>query len=654
MIDQVRNYLSGLSRPTKRSIQLLFDFVALALVAVASYMLRLGVSFTPSLLQIGFVVLAPLVAIPVFIRLGLYRAILRYLPEKASWTIVKAMSLATLLWVMLIFLTEMSGLQGVPRSIPVIYWALGIIVVGGSRFAAKSFFLPLVRDLPNSRRALVYGAGRAGIQLANALTMTGGDPAVIGFLDDKLALRGHDVAGFRVFDPAKLEDLIQTLKITDVILCMPSAGANRRLQIAAGLARLPVKISTLPSITEIAAGKYSIGALKNIEIEDLLGRTPVAPDPELIRSVVAGKCVAVTGAGGSIGSELCRLVARNGPTEIVLIESSEAALFEIDRTLRRDMPGLVTSPVLGSVTDAGCAEAVFEGRRVDVLFHAAAHKHVPLLERNLLEAVRNNVFGTFRTCRAAFDHGVQRFVLISTDKAVRPVSVMGATKWWSEQIVRHFAALAKNCDTGQKFMAVRFGNVLGSSGSVVPLFKEQIARGGPVTLTDARMTRYFMAVPEAAELIIQAAALSDGGEIFVLDMGEPISIHSLAENMIRLAGLTVRTPQNPSGDIEIELINPRPGEKLHEALFAAPALLRPTRHPKIRCVQLRGTTGDDLVASIRDLQAAIRACDALKVRELVFGPISAEMQVTDEPAVAAVTVPPPASAQTEKSSAWQR
>jgi FlaA1/EpsC-like NDP-sugar epimerase len=399
-----------------------------------------------------------------------------------------------------------------------------------------------------------------------------------------------------------------------VIISVATAYATRRQAIFAQLSRFPVKIRTLPAISDLATGKYLVNQLRAIDIDDLLGRSSVPPDPELLRTMIDGRVILVTGAGGSIGSELVRLIAKWNPKKLVLLEANEFALYQIERALGGKTEALVV-PVLGSVADDALVRRTLSEHQVQVVFHTAAHKHVPLVEANVLEGVRNNVLGTNVLARAAQEHGVENFVLISTDKAVHPSSVMGATKRWAELIVRHYGSLSNK----GRFCAVRFGNVLGSNGSVLPLFQEQIANGGPVTLTDERMTRYFMSIHEAAELIVQAGGLSEGGDIFLLEMGEPVGIKDLAENMIRLAGLAVRNDANPNGDIAITTIGTRPGEKLTEELFYDPALATRTRQPRI----LRATSGErmsvDMPAALAELSAALGRQDEAETRRLLFG-----------------------------------
>lgn len=621
LLYRVRVRVGRWPRNVKRIVIVAFDAVLLFLCAVLAFKLRLGVHHELSSVQYGLAAVAPIAAFPVFVRLGLYRAVLRYIPERAIWTILQAMLIASLAWVAIIFLTELGGGEGAPRSVPMLYLAIGAFMVAGSRFAIKAILLTSPFSAEDDRRVLVYGAGSAGMQLVSALR-AGGDHSILGFVDDNAGLHGHDVAGLRVFPPEHLEVLVERMGVTDVLLCVPTASSQRRLEIAARLRQLPVNLLNLPPISELAAGKYAISALKEIDVEDLLGRMPVPADEALIGSVVTNKTILVTGAGGSIGTELCRLVATHRPARMILVDASEAALFQIGQRLRENRPDFELIKVLASVGNRDRMTEIFHANAVDVVFHAAAFKHVPMLEANALEGIRNNVLGTQVIAEAAYDAGVSTFVLISTDKAVRPISVMGATKRLSELIVGDFAERAEREGAKSRFLSVRFGNVLGSTGSVVPLFKEQIARGGPVTITDPRMTRYFMAIPEAAQLIVQAAGLSEGGEVFLLDMGEPVSILSLAENMIRLAGLSVKTPDNPNGDIAIEEIGMRPGERLVESLFYNPALSLVTRHPKIFKARRRRQNLPSREYELPRLQDAVDAGNERLAKIILFGAIS--------------------------------
>jgi FlaA1/EpsC-like NDP-sugar epimerase len=614
MLEQFRDRLNRVPRRAKSLILVAFDAIALIGVLWLSYQLRLGGSFEPTAPQWVLILLAPVVALPIFLRLGLYRAVIRYLPERAIWTMVGAMLLATIAWVFVLYIAEVTRMAVLPRTVPIFYFLLGTIVVAGSRFAAKYILYP--SGGPSGRPIVVYGAGDAGRQLAATLTGQG-DTYVVSFLDDDRNLHGRDVSGLRVYPPDNLPTLINDFGVREVVLSMASLEPSRRQAIYSELSRYPVKVRTMPSLREIASGKYQVNQLREIDIDDLLGRSSVPAEPALLQQMVAGRTILVSGGGGSIGSELCRIIARFDPKALIVLEANEFALYQIERGLSRD-PSLRLSPVLGSITDEALVRRTLQQHAVDVVFHAAAHKHVPLLESNVLEGVRNNVFGTLTLARCAFDAGVKDFVLISSDKAVRPTNVMGATKRWAELIIRQLGDRASAQNTGRRFSAVRFGNVLGSNGSVVPLFREQITAGGPLTLTDERMTRYFMSIHEAAELIVQAGALSEGGEIFLLEMGQPVKIRDLAENMIRLAGLTVRTPQNPGGDIEISVSGIRPGEKLYEELFYDESQATRTKQPKILKARMARRANLDLDAHLTALKAAVDAEDEAEVRRLLF------------------------------------
>jgi FlaA1/EpsC-like NDP-sugar epimerase len=615
-LGRVRDRVSSLPRSWKQVLLIGFDTLALLGVLWLSFSVRLGNQFTPLPAHIILMVLAPVVAIPVFIRLGLYRAVIRYLPERALWTIIQAMALATLIWVFGLFIAEATRLAVFPRTVPFIYFVLGTLVIAGSRFATKYLLWLPERDIGQESGVVIYGAGSAGSQLAEALRALPRN-YVAAFLDDDRNLWGRDVGGIRVYPPDRLEELIRNRGIREVILSIPSADASRRSQIVSDLSRLPIKIRALPAITDLVSGKYLVNQLREIDIDDLLGRPGVPADPALMQQMLEGKVILVTGAGGSIGSELTRLIVRRKPEKLVLLEANEFALYEIERRLRALVDDVAIVPVLGSVGDARLVRETLRAHAVDVIFHTAAHKHVPLLEENVLEGVRNNVLGTRTLVEAAVAANVPRFVLISTDKAVRPSSVMGATKRWAELIVRHYGQ-KNDGRTGRRYCAVRFGNVLGSNGSVVPLFREQIAAGGPVTLTDARMTRYFMSIHEAAELIVQAGAMAEGGDIFLLDMGRPVAIRDLAENMIRLAGLSVKSDENPEGDIAIVETGARPGEKLNEELFFDPANALPTAQPRILRSPpgSRRTTG--IEAAMQQLIDALEAGNEAEARRVLF------------------------------------
>jgi FlaA1/EpsC-like NDP-sugar epimerase len=601
----------------KRTALIGFDIVALSIALWLSFSLRYGVWEPPST-GYQFLVMGtgPLVAIPIFVRMGLYRAVIRYLPDRALWTIVQAMTYAAIGWLVLAFCAQFAIRGYLPRSVPVFYWLFGVVFIAGSRFAAKSLLGAAGNMKRNERSVVIYGAGDSGAQLAMALARQR-STFIAGFLDDNRHLHGRDVVGIRVFSPTHLPELVKQYGTSEVILSIPSLSRARRQQIVAETGRLGLKVRTLPPLADVADGKYQVGDIREIDIDELLGRSSVPPDPELLRQMITGRSIMVTGAGGSIGAELCRLIARSAPARLVMFEANEFALYQIHRELS-DLDELSLVPVLGTIGDEGSVRRAITRYGVEVIFHAAAYKHVPMVEANALEGIRNNVLGTAILANAARACGVGCFVLISSDKAVHPASVMGATKRWAELIMLEQAILARAAGTGQRFCSVRFGNVLGSNGSVVPLFREQIARGGPVTLTDAAMTRYFMSIHEAAELIVQAGALSESGDLFLLEMGDPIPVRALVENMIRLAGRTVRDEQNPDGDIAIAVVGRRPGEKLHEELFYDRSGVVPTSHQKILRSRLFGSSADGLENALLRLRRALEAADEAAAVQILF------------------------------------
>lgn len=616
VIEFLRWFIVATPRFWKRVLLISFDFCALMFALWGSYALRYA-DWTPQITEERLLlgVVAPLIAVPVFIRLGLYRAVLRYLPDTAIWTILRAMVVSTTIWVILVFLTAMAGRDIVPRSVPFFYFAIGVLFIGGSRFAAKFILSSGTGILRDEQPVLIYGAGPSSVQLATVLRGHG-KRYVVGLVDDDPQHHGRDVGGYRVFPPNQLPRLIEKYGIKEIILAMSSIPANRRQAVISLVSGLGVRIRTLPDITDLVDGRYLVNQIREIEIDELLGRSFVPPDQNLLRNVLQDKVIMVTGAGGSIGSELCRLIVQWKPKCLVLFEANEFALYNIDRELRAGGHCKVL-PVLASVRNTAHVEAAIVRNGVEVVYHAAAHKHVPLVEANALEGIGNNVFGTLSVAEVALAAGVEKFVLISSDKAVRPTNVMGATKRWAELIVRKKALEASSRGGRQNFCAVRFGNVLGSNGSVVPLFREQIANGGPVTVTDPDMTRYFMSIQEASELIVQASAMSEGGDTFLLDMGEPVRIGDLAENMIRLAGFSIGNEVNSPGSIEIKVTGIRPGEKLFEELFYDVSNALKTRHPKIMRAEASNSSRD-VTEALKILEAAVLNGDEALARSILF------------------------------------
>lgn len=562
----------------KRAIAVFVDALLCILTVALAYRLRLDAWIFPTGKQWLSYVLAVAIALPVFIRFGLYRAIFRYV----GWYALSAVTLACLLYgAIYSFIFSVVGITLVPRTTGFLQPILLFISVGASRAIARFWlgggYLAMPGTAPR-RRVLIYGAGSAGRQLAGGLASSQ-EMQVVAFVDDDHLLDGSFLNGKPIFAPSKLANAIEDLAVNDVLLAIPSASRQRRNEIVDSLRGHEVTVRTLPGIFELADGKITVSDLRPLQIEDLLGRDPVPPETSLMAKCIAGKCVMVTGAGGSIGSELCRQILSQNPDKLVLVDHGEYNLYLIDQelaALKQEVQPTQIVPILASITDAARFEEILRLHSPATVYHAAAYKHVPLVEENPAEGVRNNVLGTLTMTELALKHGVSDFVLISTDKAVRPTNVMGATKRLAEMVLQAMAAES----TFTRFSIVRFGNVLGSSGSVVPLFRKQIAAGGPITVTHAEITRYFMTIPEAAQLVIQAGAMAQGGEVFVLDMGDPVKIVDLARRMIELSGLSVLDKHNPAGDIEIEIVGLRPAEKLYEELLIGNNP-EPTSHPRI-------------------------------------------------------------------------
>lgn len=584
----ISHWFLGRTRKTKRTITLIIDFVSVIFALWLAFSLRYSILYHPGNEQWWVFLLAPAIAIPIFIKFGLYRAIVRYLGMKAIWTVVKATILYTLVFAVIILLAGVEITGVVPRTVYGINILILLAFVGGSRLIARWWFAQHISagQITASQQfrttsVLIYGAGDAGAQLSVSLKMAR-ELRPVAFIDDDENLIGQQVSGLNVFSFDKLNDLIEKYHISEVLLAMPSLSRSRRNDIINRLEPYPIHVRTLPSLNDIAKGKVKVTDVQEVDIADLLGREQVAPIDALLNANISKKVVMVTGAGGSIGSELCRQIMKLRPRVLVLYELSEFSLYSIERELKH-LAG-ETVPVyalLGSVLNQQRIEEICQKFKVDTIYHAAAYKHVPLVEHNTSEGIQNNVFGTLSCAQAALKTGVEAFVLISTDKAVRPTNTMGASKRLAELILQALTDdINLNSGGNTRFTMVRFGNVLGSSGSVVPLFRQQIANGGPITVTDPRIIRYFMTIPEAAELVIQAGAMGKGGDVFVLDMGEPVSILDMAKRMIHLSGHQEKSEDNPDGDIEIVYTGLRPGEKLYEELLIGDRVLE-TEHQKI-------------------------------------------------------------------------
>lgn len=614
---QLDHAILRLPRAAKRTVAVFVDTALCTFCLWLALCLRLERWVSPTVEHAWVALIAVCLAIPIFFHFRLYDAIFRF----SGWNAMLAVARATFVFgVTLALIVTVWGLPGVPRTVGIIQPLLMLVGVGASRLLVRVALGDLYRGM--FRRAglpgvLIYGAGSAGRQLASAL-MNSRSHRLLGFIDDNSALQGRTVDFVPIFSRKDLGDIIPRLRVTEVLLAIPSLGRAGRRVILESLRPYPVHVRTLPGLTELARGNVGISDLHELDVADLLGRDPVEPDMALLRRHIAGNVVLVTGAGGSIGSELCRQILQCAPTTLLMVDASEHALYQIHRELEqlKQLSSNLTAdllPLLGNVVDERRMTEIMRVWRPTTVYHAAAYKHVPLVEHNVLEGVRNNVWGTLVTARAAMAEGVAKFVLISTDKAVRPTNVMGASKRLSEMVLQ---ALADSYPDRTCFTMVRFGNVLGSSGSVVPLFRQQIAQGGPITLTHADITRYFMTIPEASQLVIQAGAMATGGDVFVLDMGEPVRIVDLARRMVELSGLRVREACCPTGDVSIEITGLRPGEKLFEELLIG-ADAEPTAHQRIMKAHEEFLPLGKLEPMLSELQKAIESGLPDTVRELL-------------------------------------
>ena len=643
----MRRLLLSLPRAHKRALQVAADVVLVWLALWLAFYLRLEDvgAIEPFGGHLRVFLLAPVLTLPFFVVLGLYRAVLRYVGRHALITIGKAVTLAALVfWLVVLALPAQQ--PPVPRSVPLIYWATAMLLLGGLRLVMRNVFLgewtPLppavrgVRGVPHRvegaqerPRVVVYGAGSAGNQLVSALR-AGRELRPMAFVDDDASLWGTVVDGLPVYAPEDMGRMLAETGATQVLLAVPSASRQRRREILDLIDPYPVHVCTLPGFKSLVDGKVKVQDLQEVDIADLLGREPVEPDEALFERCILDQVVMVTGAGGSIGSELCRQIVTCRPRGLVLFEHSEYALYSIHTELERYIKerGLVIELVgmLGSVRNGGRMFDALTAWKVDTVYHAAAYKHVPIVEHNIAQGFFNNTMGTLHAAQAALRAGVRNFVLISTDKAVRPTNVMGATKRLAELVLQGLSVepapvLFREDVEGAvpnrtRFTMVRFGNVLGSSGSVIPLFREQIRRGGPITVTDPRITRYFMTIPEAAQLVIQAGSMGEGGDVFVLDMGQPVKIVDLAERIVHLSGLSVKSKSHPQGDIEIVFTGLRPGEKLYEELLIGDNVL-PTAHSMIMRANEERLSWRQLTLGLDAIIQAIKNGDYPAVREVL-------------------------------------
>lgn len=612
------------SRRTKAAILISADIFFAFLAFWGAFSLRLGVWYVPKGDVWYLFWIAPMLAIPIFIRLGLYRAIIRYIEIRALWTIIQACTLYALVFALVLY---QSGIKGVPRTVTPLNWLNMVVLVASSRFFVRWWLGEIYISLSDGKRferrqkknVVIYGAGSSGVQLAAALDH-GREFKPVAFIDDDDLLHRQKVNGLRIYPLSSLSYLIERHKLEYVLLAIPSTPRSKKSEIIRILEPYAVHVMSMPGLSDIAQGKVKVDSLQEVDIADLLGRDAIPPDDSLLAANISDKVVMVTGAGGSIGAELCRQIILLQPRQLVLFELSEFALYSIEKELLQQITklnignGLEIVSILGSVTNAERIEKVCHSFAVQTIYHAAAYKHVPMVEKNPGEAIWNNVFGTLHTAQAAINANVETFVLISTDKAVRPTNTMGATKRFAELILQALSLGTEHHNT--RFTMVRFGNVLDSSGSVVPLFREQIAQGGPVTVTDERVIRYFMTIPEAAQLVIQAGAMGQGGDVFVLDMGDPIRILDLAKRMIHLSGLEIKDKHHPDGEIEISFIGLRPGEKLYEELLLGDDVSG-TTHKRIMRAKEQVITWTELKTLLTTLEKATKNEDFERVRAIL-------------------------------------
>ena len=600
-------------RALKQLVVVALDLVLALFATWLAYTLRLDALHWPSGPQWWVYLLAPLLSIPIFIRFGLYRAIFRYTGQAA----LQATGVAVLIYgVILTGILLWMQWPMVPRSLGVLQPLIFLFLVGASRALARFWLIDLGHTAAQvGGRLLIYGAGTAGVQTAAALRLSH-QYALLGFVDDDVAKIGRSINGVPVFAPNEVPQVVVRQGVTDILLALPSATRDRRNAILTSLRPLPVHIRTLPGMSDLASGRVTVQDFRELDLEDLLGRDPVPPDTALLARELAAQVVLVTGAGGSIGGELTRQIVLQRPRQLLLLDHNEFGLYSIHQELQGICAahnlGVELVPLLGSVANPARLSAVFEAYHPATVYHAAAYKHVPMVEDNPGEGILNNVFGTLNTARAAMASGTRRFVLISTDKAVRPTNVMGASKRMAELVLQ---ALAMQ-HSATCFTMVRFGNVLGSSGSVVPLFRRQLSEGGPLTVTHAEVTRYFMTIPEAAQLVLQAGAMAAGGDVFVLDMGEPVKIMDLARRMVALSGLRVRDADHPDGDIEITVTGLRPGEKLYEELLIGDNP-EPTAHTRIMKAHEDYLAWDDLLPHLTTLRTGAEQADLAAIKTVL-------------------------------------
>ncbi|MEX5340057.1 polysaccharide biosynthesis protein [Pseudomonas sp. I2] len=640
MADRLRTGMLSLPRRYKRALQVLTDVFLVWFALWLAFLVRLGIDdiYYPLQIHYWLFLAAPAIAIPIFIRFGMYRAVMRYFGNDALIAIAKAVSLSSLILSLVVY-WHSNHTATVPRSIVFNYWWLSLVLIGGLRLTMRQYFLgdwfaarqhvPFTNRDNGLPKVAIYGAGAAGNQLVAALRI-GRAMRPVAFIDDDESVADRVISGLQVFHGRDIQKMIDITGAEEILLAIPSASRARRREILGNLEHFPLHVRSVPGFMDLASGRVKVDDIQEVDIADLLGRDAVPAQRDLLARCVTGQVVLVTGAGGSIGAELCRQILVLEPKALLLFEHSEFNLYkihaELEQRIKRESLPVMLVPFLGSIRNQNHLINIMTMWCVNTVYHAAAYKHVPMVEHNIAEGVLNNVIGTLNTAQAALQANVDNFVLISTDKAVRPTNVMGSTKRLAELVLQ---ALSKEVapvlfgDSSNiarvnktRFTMVRFGNVLGSSGSVIPLFHKQIKAGGPLTVTHPKITRYFMTIPEAAQLVIQAGSMGQGGDVFVLDMGEPVKIAALAEKMIHLSGLSVRSESNPHGDITIEFTGLRPGEKLYEELLIGDNVL-PTQHPMIMSANEDFLPWEKLTDRLSSLLKAVENEDFTRVRQLL-------------------------------------
>lgn len=607
----MRDRLTNLSRQKKQAIMISADVCFLLFAIWLSFALRLGDVWSDKLeSNLWIFILIPVVSIPIFIKLGLYRSVLKFMGTKVIVTAFQAITITSLIlgFVMMIFREA-----DMPRTVILIFWCVSSILIVVGRFMFKGLLYSWDNYVNNRKPTIIYGAGSAGAQLVESLRKNH-EYAPIAFIDDDESKHGTFINFTKVYAFKDLKNIIDKRNAKNILLAIPSLSANGKRDLLKKLSKYPVEVKLLPSLSSLVEGKVSIESIRHVEVQDILGRVPVSPKSSLLKKNIQGKNILITGAGGSIGSELCRQIIHLKPSKIVLFDHSEFNLYSIDFELNSlQINDCEVIPILSDVTNLNMVKSVIAENKIDTIYHAAAYKHVPMVEKNIIEGVYNNAIGTYNVAMCAHECEVENMVLISTDKAVRPTNVMGASKRFSELILQGLnTEKTKTC-----FSMVRFGNVLDSAGSVVPLFRKQIKEGGPVTVTHSKVTRYFMSIPEAVQLVLQAGAMAKGGDVFVLDMGEPVRILDLAYRMINLSGLSPITNENPEGDIKVVFTGLRPGEKLYEELLIGHDVIQ-SEHPQIMQANEVKLSWEDVQKSISVIMESHKNLNDENIRNLLL------------------------------------